>query len=261
MGLDVYLYKYENKSETDRLEQEYQTVSKANWNEAGNYETMTQEQKDLVSAKNKSFAKSLGLSDYGSDDKNKVKIEMDSPLDKEHIFKIGYFRSSYNGSGINRVLSNLNVPDLHEIFEPNDEYCFQPNWETALEKSNKSISVLEKKDNYRCFNVSPSIFRQSECTSEKQAIEIFMEELNKEDDTSFENYSTYKGHFYHKEPLKVLALISGTGSTLKKEVPCTYVIIEGENSWYLTALKIVKETIEYVLSQPDKEKYYLHWSS
>lgn len=259
MGLDVYLYKYENKPETDRLEQEYETVSEANWNEAGDYKKMPQEQKDLVSSKNKEFAKSIGLSEWGNDETNKVKIEINSPIDKEHYFKIGYFRSSYNDGGINRVLDNLGVPSLYEIFEPNDEYCFQPNWEQALEKCNKSISALEKKGNYRCFDISPNIFGQPDCTSEKQALEIFMEELAKKD-TSFEHYSNNKGHFYHKEPLKVLALISGTESKLKKDVPCTYVIIEGENNWYLTALKIVRETIEYVLSQTDKEKYYLHWS-
>ena len=40
-----------------------------------------------------------------------------------------------------------------------------------------------------------------------------------------------------------------------------YLIYEADLSWYQQALEIVLETIEYVLSQPDKEKYVLHWSS
>ena len=30
---------------------------------------------------------------------------------------------------------------------------------------------------------------------------------------------------------------------------------------YLWALDVVVETIEYVMTQPDIKKYYLHWSS
>jgi Cu+-exporting ATPase len=31
--------------------------------------------------------------------------------------------------------------------------------------------------------------------------------------------------------------------------------------WYIQAMEIVVETIDYVLAQPDKEDYYFHWSS
>jgi hypothetical protein len=42
--------------------------------------------------------------------------------------------------------------------------------------------------------------------------------------------------------------------------PCIYVVTESDNTWYLQALEVVRETIEFVLSQEDKELYYLHWS-
>lgn len=260
MGLDIYLYKYNNKPETDRIEEEYETFSQKNWDEAGEYDSLTQEQKDSINEKNDSFAKSLGLGKYGEDETNKIKIEIDSALDKEHYFKIGYFRSSYNGGGINMILQNLNVPSLKEIFDYADEYCFQPDWNTALQKCNESINLLEAKGNYRCFQVSPNIFGQSTtCNSEKEALEIFAAE--KLSGGSFDNYSNNKGEFYQKEPLKVLALIQGMRNFIGRDIPCTYVVFEGENQWYVTALKIVKETIEYVLNQSDKDKYYLHWSS
>jgi hypothetical protein len=235
MGLDIYLYKYENKAETDRLEKEYETTSEANLNE-------------------------LGLNNLGSDEINKVQINIDSPIDKEHYFKIGYFSSSYNERGINTILGDLGVPGLYDIFEPNDEYCFQPDWGSALQRCNQSIDLLEKKENYRCFSITPNMFEQPKCDSEKQAFEIFFTELDIKN-SSFTRYSNNKGHFYPQNPLKIYALIPGTKNDFLKNEPCTYVITEGDNNYYLTALKIVKETIEYVLNQSDKEKYYLHWSS
>jgi hypothetical protein len=75
MGLDVYLYKYENKSETDRLEKEYEVISEKNWNDAGGYENMTEERKDEVRIKNKEIAGEMGLCEYGEDNKNKTKIK------------------------------------------------------------------------------------------------------------------------------------------------------------------------------------------
>jgi hypothetical protein len=47
--------------------------------------------------------------------------------------------------------------------------------------------------------------------------------------------------------------------------PAVFVVYEKEpdekEDWYLTALKITRETIEYVLAQPDREQYYLSWSA
>jgi hypothetical protein len=256
MGLDIYLYKYNNKPETDRLEKEYETISNKNWDDAGDYKSLSQEKKDEVCAKNSELAKSLGLCNYGIDENNKIKIEFNSAIDKDHYFKVGYLRSSYNESGINRILRNLNVPDLYDIFNPNDEYCFQPNWRASLEKCNQAISILESKGNYRCFQVSANIFRQPDCASEKEAIDVFMKEVA----SGGGDYSNINGQFYLSTPLKVFAIVQGTSKIFQSQ-PCTYFITEGENAWYLKALKIVKETIEYVLSQPDIEKYFLHWSS
>lgn len=259
MGLDVYLYKYENKPETDRLENEYTVFSESIYEKEGKYDDMTTQKKDDLYNKTKEYATQLGLNEWGSDEVNKKRIEMDSPIDKEHYFKIGYFRSSYNGGGINRVLENLGLPGLAEILGYNDEYCFQPDWGQALQKCEEVIKALESKAGYRCFHVGPNIFSQPECKSEKTAVEIFLKELSEKKEMDG-GYSNNKGEFFQNEPLKVLALIPGTFEIFK-EIPCTYVITESENTWYVTALKIVKETIEYVLSQPDQDKYWLHWSS
>lgn len=261
MGLDVYLYKYENKADTDKRKAEYETASEANWNNAGDYSSLTDSQKEEVSAKNKAVADSLGLGDWGSDEKLKTKIEFDSKTDPEHYFKVGYLRSSYNGGGINRVLENLGVPGLYEIFEAGDEYCFQPNWEGALSRCVHAIELLKSKGNYRVFTVSENIFGSPNLPqNENEALAAFLEQIGKESAFDDSGYSTRSGHFYPKTPLKVFGLLPGQSNILKKQ-SCAYVVCEGENEWYIKALQITKETIEYVLAQPDKEKYWLHWSS
>ena len=54
-------------------------------------------------------------------------------------------------------------------------------------------------------------------------------------------------------------MIPGTFKILN-EMSCVYVVTESDNTWYIQALEIVRDTIKYVLSKEDKEKYYLHWS-
>lgn len=67
MGLDVYLYKYENKEETDRLEAEYEKKSTEIWNEAGDFESLTDDQRLKIRKKTIELANSLGLDEWGDD--------------------------------------------------------------------------------------------------------------------------------------------------------------------------------------------------
>lgn len=261
MGLDVYLYKYENYEHSACREKQYEAKEEELWASGGGYNSMTDTAKEETRAKLKSIAESLGLNSWGSDETTRERVEQDSKTDPKHYFKMGYFRSSYNEGGINRVLRNLGVPDLFDIFQPNEQYCFQPNWEDALIKCNEAINVLTAKGNYRCFKVHENLLgtKKSLPYDEKAALEIFNKELQSE--SCFEAYSNGDGDFYPKDPIKVFALIPGRFEFLGAIQPCLYVVAEGENGWYLNALKIVKETIDYVLAQADKEKYYLHWSS
>lgn len=259
MGLDVYLYKYENKAETQRKEALYEEFTKKMW-EGKDYKLTPESEKEDIRVREHAFAETLGLDKYGCDETTKRQIEIDSSIDKDHYFKIGYFRSSYNSGGIERILNNLGVDGLYEIFQPNDEYCFQPDWQDALKRVNKSIKSLEKKGGYRAFEVSENIFGQNLIRSQKEAINIVIDELSRNDVNGFGAYSNNKGEFFLKEPLQVIALIPGITTVLGQR-PCTYVVTKEDNEWYLTALKIVRETIEFVLQQPEIEKYWLHWSS
>lgn len=257
MGLDIYLYRYDNFRDTREREELYQDYSNKLWEDAGEYDSLSEEQKNELREKEKEFAKSLGLDEWGTDKINCEKIEMDHPDYPEHYFKIGYFRSSYNSGGIQRILKNLGVDGLDYIFLANDSsYHVKPDWDNALIRCEGVLNQFKEKGAYRVNAVSGNIFRESNIKSEKDALSVFLEELSK---SSEGGYSNANGEFYQGEPIKVLAMIPGK-TKIFNERDCVYVITESDNSWYVQALEIVRDTIKYVLSQENKEQYYLHWS-
>ena len=257
MGLDVYLYRYINRKDTEERESKYHDYSNKLWEEAGSYDSVTDEVKDEIREKCKVFAESLGLDEWGDDKLTKFKVEENSKLYPDHLFKLGYFRSSYNSGGINRILSNMGLPTLGEIMGADEEYLFQPDWEKALDNVESVISQLKEKGAYRVEAISGNWFRDNGIKSESDALEAFLKE--KEGNGNGFNYSNAMGHFYLQEPVKVLAMIPGK-QTILGERDCTYVVTESDNQWYIQALEVVKETIEYVIGTEMKEQYYLHWS-
>jgi hypothetical protein len=259
MGLDIYLRKFENFEDTQKRENDYNNHSEEYWDKFGNYNDLTDEQTEEIRNYLKDYANKLGLDDWGCDMKNVEKIEFDDEQYPDHMFKIGYFRSSYNESGIERILKNYGLPTLGNVFNrENDDYHFQPNWERAEKNVNQLIQVLREKPGYRAQAVSANIFSgNDDVTSELDALNVFLRENNR--DNKY-NYSNAKGEFYLGKPLNAFALIPGTKSMMG-ERPCTYVVYEESNEWYIQALEIVSRTIEYVLKQEDKDKYYLYWSA
>lgn len=258
MGLDVYLYRYVNRKETEEREKKYQEFQNKIWAEAGDYDSLSSEKKDELRDKCKEYAKSLGLDEWGDDNLTKFKVEENSTLYPEHMFKIGYFRSSYNGGGINRVLANMGLPTLGDIMGAEDEYVFQPNWKKALDNVESVIEQLKTNGAYRVEAISGNWFKDNGIKSEAQALEVFMKEMEGHKGADY-GYSNANGHFYMNDPIKVLALIPGK-QTILGERDCTYVVTESDNTWYIQALEIVKETIQYVLNSETEEQYYLHWS-
>ena len=259
MGLDIYLYKYENFQETKRKEDEYENYSNKYWSDLGEYDTLTQEQKDAAREHLKQYSNALGLDDWGSDNEGKHSVEFNCEKYPEHYFKIGYFRSSYNDSGIQRILTNLGLPTLKDVFGYDGEYVFQPNWEKSLSFVRQLKQCFSEKDGYRVQKISGNMFSAPEIKSEQEALSAFLKEKNGQDNIDY-NYSNKLGTFNFVEPDKVIAYIPGTYKLLGPERECVYVIYESDNKWYEQALEIVEETIEFVLKQEDKEKYYLHWS-
>lgn len=258
MGLDIYLYRYDNFNDTREREELYRNYSNKLWEDAGEYDSLSEEQKNELRDKEEEFATSLGLDKWGSDETTRENIEIAHSDYPEHYFKIGYFRSSYNSGGIERILKNLGVPGLGYIFfnESKEEYCVHPDWESSLVRCEEVIELFKSKGAYRVNAVSGNIFRESNIKSEKDALSVFLEELSKNPEGG---YSNINGEFYQREPIKVLAMIPGK-TKIFNEQDCVYVITESDNSWYVQALEIVRDTIKYVLSQENKDQYYLHWS-
>jgi hypothetical protein len=270
MGLDIYLYRYDDFKKTQEIHDEYNRREKEIWegNDVdGKYGLLTEEQKDNYRAQVKEMALSLGLDQWGDDKTGKEQIEMNSKLYPDHYFKIGYFRSSYNNAGIERILRNLGLPTMANIFDhQKEDYYFQPNWEESLTRLNDVIEKFKTSGAYRVESVHSNIFGESEIKSEKDALSAFMNEIKRDYEFNEKNperekynYSNSVGEFSFNEPKKVLALIPGK-YTILGERECVYVVTESDNTWYINALEIIKETIEYVLSLENREQYYLHWS-
>lgn len=262
MGLDIYLYRYDNYTETERKEKEYNDYSEKAWAEAGEYDELTQEQKDAVSDKVSAFAESLGLDKYGDDKTGKECVEIVSIKYPDHYFKIGYFRSSYNGGGINHILVNMGLPRLDKIFEiDSDDYVIQPDWVKVKSNLQKLLEDFKAKPAYRVHNISNNIFRsESGPTNEKEALDVFLAEIEKNKTSTFdEGYSNINGEFNIKTPMKVLGLIPGKEELFGTH-DCVYLVTQGENEWYEQAIEIMIDTCDYVLAQDNINQYYLHWS-
>lgn len=257
MGLDIYLKRYENFEATRAAETEYNNLTDEIWNNCGEYDDLSEDQKESLRAQDEENAKRLGLDRWGSDETNVESIEMPHPNYPDHYFKIGYFRSSYNNSGIERILKNMGVPTLHEIFSvEKEDYYIQPNWDEALINVNSAIEKLKLEPAYRIRDVGANIFSEPEVNSPEDAMAILKKRLKEGSDN---NYSCSDGEFMFSEPDKVIAFIPGFSHVFRK-TPCVYVVTESDNTWYIEALEIVKSTIEYVLSKDKREQYYLHWS-
>lgn len=264
MGLDIYLTRYENFEDTIKREEEYQKYSTELWEAQGDkkYEDYTEEEKDEIRKKEEAFAKKLNLDKWGTDETNVKRVEFDSEKYPDHYFKVGYFRSSYNGSGINRILRNFGLPTLDEMFEVvEEEYYIQPDWEKVVETLKRGLEEFKKKGQYRVRSVSNNIFSDRVLPSnEKDALDVFFEEIDKNKSSDFEGgYSNICGDFYLDDGLKVFGLIPGKEEFFGDR-DCLYVVTEGDNDWYYHAFEIMIDTCEYVLKQKDKEKYYLRWS-
>jgi hypothetical protein len=265
MGLDVYLSYYKNYHQSKANEKAYEEISDNLWEAVKSVEgdELTEDSKKRIWSTLEKEAGKLGLDKYGCDITYRDRIENDSAKYPEHYFKVGYFRSSYNGSGINSILKDLGIPDLYDIFQPEDEYEFSPNWSYALDVVQESIKLLKKDKGYRVEAISANMFSPDEVMkSPQQALKVFNDKLDEmsKSKSGFNWFSNRDGHFYlDNKGLQVHALLPGKDFMQR---PCTFAVykLKDGNKYYLQALEIVKETIEYVLKQEDPQAYYLSWS-
>ena len=183
-------------------------------------------------------------------------IEFPSAKYPDHFFKIGYFRSSYSEGGINAFLRRRGIPDLYYIFDVDSEqYYVRPDWLGAKLRVKEVKKLLEEQLEgfpYDVTVVSPS----SAVSSEREALQFFKEEIEK--NSSFSRYSNKRGFFSFREPLEVVGVMMG----VRWGMNCAYLIYKQHaDPFYLQALEIVEETINFVLSTETPEKYLLGWSA
>jgi len=104
-------------------------------------------------------------------------------------------------------------------------------------------------------------------TSQEAALKLFDQDLQgwaKEPKNDFigGDYSNAQGYF-SRDGLTVHAIIAGSEflSPTGVWVVAKAKAEEHRLTWYLQALEVVDETCDFVLSQPDPQNYYVHWSS
>jgi len=268
MGLDVYLNHKPTRKALAPAAKQYEALSTKIYNAAGkNYSDADREQL-------KAFAKEHGLSDYGS----VPHVEINSALDPEHLFKVGYFRSSYNEGGINSIARKHGIPGLYEIFEPGDRYEFTPNWEkarkTALLAVEQWRNLQSQLQGFRTMSVDFNTFTslsEYERTDSDCLKEFLTEWKRKEDDqVGFRAYENRNGYF-NMDGLNVYGIFMTMqeGLLSKGKVPKAVLVYtdpedpEGTD-WldrYIKAFEIVVETCDYVLATGEPKAYSLSWSS
>lgn len=199
------------------------------------------------------------------DPAEEISIEIASKVYPEHLFKIGYLRSSYNNGGIERILGNTTGKGLHWIFDTDgEEYVVHPDWGSCLTRAREARDAydayVKAHGALRVEAVAGNHFKPDHgATSDEEAMKMFLaQKARHAPGTPPGNYSCLDGHFWFADPLTILAAIPGTSFGERG----VFLIYDDTSSstWYLQALEIVAEMSEWVLGQPDPPTYYLHWS-
>jgi len=278
MGLDVYLYRYDVPLEVfDKREEDAEKLCEQLGKQAltemkvGSFEQLPEAMHSDYFARKRELQVAAGLDEYGCVVGDHEKIEIDSTKYSEHYFKIGYFRSSYNGGGINNVARRVGLGDLYDIFEPNDRYRFVPDWNAAFGRAKTWLAAWIEQDGRRrgvdvlIAEHNPFCDPSQSPPSENAALELYLRERDRRSDGW---YGSREGEFFMSDPPRVRALIPGIHNSFAGPRPCVYVVYErdkndkeNDEDWYTQAIEIVIETIEFVLSQPNPQQYALHWSS
>lgn len=294
MGLDVYLYRYdmhpddvkkrEQELEESRLDSKLReracTELGLTAGEVGYPEEPCSEESRVRwrERKNALFAEH-GLDEYGSPGGYGVReeVQIDSSIHPKHMFKIGYFRSGYNDGGINRVLSALIGKRLDDIF-PGDSYVRAVDWPEALARANAVREAYraarDRYGNVSTISVGFNIFRNKADYPKgaDEAFALYKQEADKraarEAGAGWDCYMNGNGEFLWsgflvKAAIPMLDTFGGPSVLLVGEWPKKPGAPdepEDEPEWYGAALDVVVETCEWVLAQPNPEKFYLHWS-
>ena len=280
MGLDVYLYKM-NKPVHEVLELEKVAEDAADqiWvNAMGgkSYEDATQDERDEARAKCKEYYAASGLDEWGRDNQGREPIELDSEKYPEHMFKIGYLRSSYNSGGLNSFLRDRTGQDLYDVFLPMGRSEFVPDWKKCKTRCKKILTkfrkYLNENGNFTVLDMSTLLRDAKDYPKGKAEVLGLFNAERKRNESKPQGimggwYSTCNGMFCVSDPPILRMLTMGMDSC---GGVAAYAVIEsapgapgarGPVDWYLEALEVTLEMIEWVLKQDKPEDYTLHWSA
>jgi hypothetical protein len=263
MGLDVSLKYCANRAVELAKQKEAEDFSNFAWEQAGEYDSLSDAQKDTVREAIKAHNSANDLDEYGSS--NLIEgIEEDSKLHPEHMFKVGYLRSSYNSGGINSVLKRAGCMDLYGIFQPDEgDYYVDVNWAEAKDRCEQAIAE------YYNFLIGPmagyDVMRVSDyghggVNDEASALKLLEDQLSTHASSDFRNYGNRDGDWM-LDGVQVVGIVPNRGFGGGVFVLTKTEVTDPKEDWYLQALQVTKETIEYVLSKEDPENYFFGWSA
>lgn len=262
MGLDVYLKHSANRAAELAKQEAANQFADAAWEKAGEYDKMSDAQKETVRSAIKAYNEANGLDEWGSS--NDIQsIELDSKIHPDNMFKIGYLRSSYNSGGINSVLKRIGCPDLYDIFEPGDDYYVTVDWHQAQARAKVAVDRLREymTSDMASYDVM-EVNGYDPVGSKEEALALLKSEI--EQPHAFKGgYSNRKGDWF-PEGVQIVGAVPGKPSFMGQ--PTYYLFTKsdepgGNYKWYLEALEVTQEMIDYVLAQPDPDNYFLSWSA
>lgn len=214
MGLDIYLYKCDDRSVVERAEAACKEVTEPLWEK----------------------------------------------LPDLRVDQAGY------DSGIKRIeeaRAKFGCDKWGDYTGPGDDYIVVPDWTAALVKVDAALASVKPDDEkYYVVQLHWQIHVDAAVASPREAVQKFIEERDKHDPTKSDFVFFENAHGYFD--LEGTKLVAALHAKQEGFLPsAAYLVCEregAEEDYYLQTLKITKALIEYVLAQPDKDKYYFHWS-
>lgn len=263
MGLDIYLYKRVlPREKIDADQAELDKFSDKTWHFNGRkYEDLTQGEKDYASASVDAIAKCMGYESSYSTHPGDIRVQAPPSKWPEHICKLDYLRSSYNRSGLNSCLERLGVPTLYEIFAAKDDASsVDVDWNASKQRAEDAlVQYRAVADGLDIEEVRHGLFEPSKF-NEGELLELARKELLEKPDDGFGAWENKHGTFI-PEGMKLVAFMEGKPGFLGSGI---YLVtkrdLTPETDWTAQALEIVIEMCDWVLSQPNSQSHYFHWS-